>query len=313
MARHETPDVRDRIEYAALSALLAVYRIPSRERAMRWGRGFGRFAARCVALRREVALTNLRLAFPEKSEEERYAIYRGMLENLGLVLASFARFEREPREPILDPMRLADHEVCSEARHAGRGAILLSAHFGNWEALAPTVAAAGYPVTILGGRQRNPLVEALFARYRNRMGLGAITVGTSLKPILVALRRGDFVATLADQDGGPNGFFIDFLGRPASVQPGLFRLAARTGVPLVTGFAVREGDGWRGELHPPIMPVPATSPEAVEAEARRLAAHYTALVETYVRRYPDHWFWVHRRWKTRPPRTTPSPVSPACR
>ncbi len=268
---------------------------------MRWGKRFGRFAARWIPLRREVALDNLRLAFPEKSEEERRAVYRGMLENLGLVLASFARFERETREPISETMRLVNPEAFAEAHRAGRGAILLSAHFGNWEALVSTVAAAGHPVTILGGRQRNPLVEELFARYRTRMGLGAITVGKSLKPILVALRRGDFVATLADQDGGPGGFFIDFLGRPASVQPGLFRLAARTGVPLVTGFAVREGDGWRGELQSPILPAPATSPEAVEAEARRLAAHYTALVETYVRRYPDHWFWVHRRWKTRPP------------
>jgi KDO2-lipid IV(A) lauroyltransferase len=302
MARHETPDVRDRLEYAALSALLAAYRLPSRERAMRWGRDFGRFAARCVPLRREVALTNLRLAFPEKSEEERRAVYRGMLENLGLVLASFARFEREPRDPIADVMRLVHPEAFAEVHRAGRGAILLSAHFGDWEALVSTVAAAGYPVTTLGGRQRNPLVEDLFARYRTRMGVGAITVGKSLKPILVALRRGDFVATLADQDGGSGGFFIDFLGRPASVQPGLFRLAARTGVPLVTGFAVREGDGWRGELQPPLIPAAATSPEAVEAEARRLAVHYTALVETYVRRHPDHWFWVHRRWRTRPPK-----------
>lgn len=301
MARHETPDLRDRVEYAALSALLATYRIPSRERAMRWGRDFGRFAARCIPLRREVALDNIRLAFPEKSEEEHRAVYRGMLENLGLVMASFARFEREPREPISETVRLVNPEVLVEAHRAGRGAILLSAHLGNWEALVSAVAAAGHPVTILGGRQRNPLVEELFARYRTRMGLRAITVGKSLKPILVALRRGDSVATLADQDGGPGGFFIEFLGRKASVQPGLFRLAARTGVPLVTGFAVREGDGWRGEFQSPILPMPAEGPEAMEAEARRLAAHYTALVETYVLRYPDHWFWVHRRWKTRPP------------
>jgi KDO2-lipid IV(A) lauroyltransferase len=161
---------------------------------------------------------------------------------------------------------------------------------------------------MLGARQRNPLVERMFSEYRARLGVEAVSVRSGLRPVVRALKRGRVVASLADQDGGRDGYFIDFFGRPASVQPGLFRLAARLGVPVVAGFALRTEDGWRGEIHPPWRPAPAEGEKAVEREARKLAVAFTRLVEEYVRRRPDHWFWVHRRWKTRPPgeaQTTP--------
>jgi KDO2-lipid IV(A) lauroyltransferase len=301
MARHETPDLKDRLEYGALVALLAAMRAPSARRGRGWGRALGRFAARSVPLRREVALENLRAAFPELDPGARAAVYAAMLENLGEVLGGFARFGKGRPEPITDTIRVANPEAFAEAHRAGRGAVLLTAHYGNWEAFGAAIAACGYPVTVLGGRQRNPLVESLFARYRGRMGLGTLTVGKSLKPLVKTLREGSFVASLADQDGGPGGFFLDFLGRKASVQPGLFRLLARSGVPMVTGFAVRDGEGWRGELQSPVWPARARDEASVEGEARRLAALYTLRVEQYVRARPDHWFWVHRRWRTRPP------------
>lgn len=301
MARHETPDLRDRLEYLALVSLLRVLRAPSRERGRRWGRWLGRWVSGVAPLRRAVALENLRIAFPEKGEEERRDIYRRMLENLGMMLAEFARFAREPGEPPRTWMRVANPEAFEAAHRAGRGAILLTAHYGNWEGLGAAIADLGYPVTVLGARQRNPLVEALFADYRQRMGIRAITVGESLKPILKTLREGSFVATLADQDGGRQGMFLDFLGRKASVQPGLFRLLVRRRVPLVTGFSFRDGAGWAAELQEPVWPQEVSKEDEIEAEAIRMAMLYVSRVETYIRLRPDHWFWVHRRWKTRPP------------
>lgn len=301
MARHEAPDLNDRLEYAALSGLLAAFRAPGPDRARRWGRALGRFAARTVPLRKEVALENLARAFPEMSAAERERTYRGMMENLGAVLAGFARFGMRDPEPATRSFTVVNLDAAARAHAAGKGAVFLTAHYGNWEVFGAAVRASGYPVTVLGGRQRNPLVESLFARYRANVGLESLTVGESLKPLVRTLRGGAFVATLADQDGGRGGFFIDFLGRKASVQAGLFRLLVRTRVPLITGFAVRDGERWRGELQDPVWPEPAAGEAEVEAEARRMAALYLARVEEYVRRHPDHWFWVHRRWRTRPP------------
>jgi Kdo2-lipid IVA lauroyltransferase/acyltransferase len=301
MARHNTPDLRDRLEAAGLRAVLAWLCVGGAGVGRRRGRALGAFAARWVSLRRRVALENLARAFPEKAPVELEAIRREMTENLGEVLAEFARFGRPTPDPPLARMRLVNMESIRDALGGGRGALLLTAHFGNWELLGAALAASGLPMTVLGARQRNPLVESLLDRYRKNMGQKTLTVGKSLRPLIDAFAAGTCVATLADQDGGPDGFFLDFLGRPASVQAGLFRIAVRREIPVVTGFAVREEGGWRGEVHPAEFPRAAATPEARETEARRLAALYTARVEAYVRAYPGQWFWVHRRWKTRPP------------
>ena len=301
MARHETPDLRDRLEYAGLAALLAAFRLGSRAAARRGGERLGRFVDRVAPLRREVALANLHAAFPDLSEAEQRGVYRRMLENLGVMLAEFARFKRRTPNPPAFPCAWTTPTPSPPRATRGRARCCSPRTSATGRVWGPAREPLGYPVTVLGARQRNPLVEELFARYRGRMGLSAITVGKSLKPILKALNSGAFVATLADQDGGPGGFFLDFLGRKASVQPGLFRLIARRGTPMVTGFSWREGEGWRGVFQEPIWPLPVSAEEEAEAEARRLAVLYTARVEEHVRRHPDHWFWVHRRWRTRPP------------
>ena len=298
MARHEVPDVQDRLEAAAFRALLTTLRIPGRTGGRRAGRVLGHWVSRWVPIRREVALANLRAAFPERTEADCREIYRGMCETIGIALAEFARFGGARPEPLSRSIHVDNLGAIDRALAAGKGALLVTAHFGNWEILGGVMAEHGYPVTAVAARQRNPLVEQLFNRYRQNIGMGSINVGRSFRPLLRALQEGACVATLADQDGGPQGFFLPFLGRPASVQAGLFRLLAKKGTPMVTGFAIREDNGWRGELQDPVFPRLGPDPEA---EARRLAAVYSGRVEEYVRRYPDHWFWLHRRWRTRPP------------
>ena len=297
MARHETPDLQDKVEAVAFEALLAALRVPGRTGGRQAGRALGRWVSHWVPIRRDVALANLAAAFPDRTEAERRDIYRRMCETLGLTLAEFARFGRSPAESLSSWITVANVGAFDRALADGKGALLVTAHFGNWEVLGGTMAQRGYPMIALGARQRNPLVERLFARYRENVGMASINVGKSLRPLVKALHEGACVATLADQDGGPEGFFIPFLGRPASVQSGLFRLLARRGTPMVTGFAIRESSGWRGEIQEPEFPRQNGNPED---EARRLAAVYTARVEDYVRRHPDHWFWLHRRWRTQP-------------
>jgi KDO2-lipid IV(A) lauroyltransferase len=166
MARHETPDTRDRLEYAAFSVLLAALRLPSRRQGRRLGLALGRLVSRAVPIRREVALENLRNAFPEWSETRRRDVYRGMCENLGLTLAEFARFGGRSREPLESWIRVENVEAADRAIAAGKGVLLITAHFGNWELLGAAFAARGYPLTAMGARQRNPLVETLISRYR---------------------------------------------------------------------------------------------------------------------------------------------------
>ena len=258
----------------------------------------GACVSRWVPIRRDVALANLRAAFPERTESECRDIYRRMCETMGITLAEFARFGGSQNQSMSRRFPIENISAIDRALKAGKGVFLVTAHFGNWEMMAGVLAEHGYPMTAVTARQRNPLVERLFTRYRENVGIASLNVGKSLRPLVRALEDGACVATVADQDGGPRGFFIPFFGRPASVQAGVFRLMARRGTPMVTGFSIRENGGWWGEIQDPEFPRPGADPEE---EARRLATIYSARVEDYVRRYPDHWFWLHRRWRSRPP------------
>jgi KDO2-lipid IV(A) lauroyltransferase len=310
MPRGSRPDLQDRLEYAALESLLVCLRVLPRRLAEGYARGLVRVLTTLVPIRRRVALDNLRRAFPDLGERDRRRIYRGMWNHLALLLVDFARYRRRPQEPMHRRHRLEHPERIDEALAAGRGLMILTGHFGNWEAIASVFSERGHDPVAVGARQRNPLVERMFVEYRAARGVRVLTVGKTLKPLVQALARGGVVGTLADQDGGADGFFLEFLGRVASVQSGLFRLIARRRVPLLPVFTLREGDGWRivpGEI---LWPRDAGTAAEAEEEARRLAIAFTAALEAEVRAHPDHWFWLHRRWHTRPPGERASTAPP---
>jgi KDO2-lipid IV(A) lauroyltransferase len=148
------------------------------------------------------------------------------------------------------------------------------------------------------GRQRNPLVEALMDKVRRTGGVGILSAERDLRGIMQTLRRGEFVAIVGDQDAGRDGIFVDFLGRKASTAVGPVRLARRFRVPILMGFAIPlSGARIRIEALPPFL-VPTDGPE--EEVVYEYTRRWSDDLERYVRRYPHLWFWMHRRWKTRP-------------
>jgi KDO2-lipid IV(A) lauroyltransferase len=146
----------------------------------------------------------------------------------------------------------------------------------------------------------NPGVDAMLARSRERAGVGTIPRGAGIRSVFQALRENRCVALVADQDARSGGVFVPFFGTLASTAVGPAELALRTGAPLIVGFATRQDDGRHVlELEPPLEVSEPRSPDA----ARRLTAAHTARLEARIRARPEPWFWLHRRWKTRPPAT----------
>src|SRR5207249_4087907 len=144
----------------------------------------------------------------------------------------------------------------------------------------------------------SPAVEAMVARWRADAGVGTIPLGTGLRRVFAALRANRWVAVVADQDARARGAFVPFFGRLSSTATGPAELALRTGAPLIMGFARRREDGRHEiEMHPPLAVPDRRAPGAVET----LTARHTALLESVVRRHPEAWFWLHRRWKTAAP------------
>ncbi len=257
--------------------------------------------ARSLGVRRRVAEDNLAQAFPERDAAWRGEVLREHYRELGRVVVEYARLAELAAAPAGEVVaEVSGLEHVHAARAAGRGCIVLTAHFGHFE-LAGAWLARTIPMDFVYKPLSNPAVEAWIVRARAAAGVGLIPVGAGMRRVFESLRAGRVVAFLADQDAGRHGVFVPFLGRPASTFPGPAQLALRTGAPVVFGLAHRLPDGRHAiEFEPLPAPHDATGPEAVT----RFTAHHAARLEARVRERPAMWFWLHRRWKTRPPGDT---------
>lgn len=299
MARERKITLSHRLEYAVARLLQALICALPAGAARELGAGLGSLAY-TVGIRRAVVLGHLSRVFGrERSETELAWIARESYRNFGRTTFEYARFPRLDGRAIEETVSLEGGEHLDRALAEGKGAILVAGHFGNWE-LAATLATMGYPLTFLVGEQHNTLVDGLMNRLRARFGVELVPLTGSLMGVLRALRRNRIVAMLSDQDAGPTGIFVDFLGLPASTPYGPGRIAARTGAPLVPGNAVRRPGGRHAlVICPPVTPPPAGT--APDDAARHYTQAYTAALEQFIRRHPEQYFWMHRRWKTRPP------------
>jgi KDO2-lipid IV(A) lauroyltransferase len=249
------------------------------------------------SLRRRVAAENLAHAFPSWSAEQREQVLRENYRELGRVAAEYARLAdlaRRDGDEVVAETHGLEHPMALR----GRGVLFLTGHFGNFELLGAWVARMQH-LDFVARPLANPGVDALLMRERAKAGVGLIPADrTGVRRIYEALRENGWVAMLADQDGGRNGVFVPFLGRPASTAIGPARIALATGVPIVMAHGFRRADGRHGLVME--APLVAPDPRAPDA-AERLTAMHVARVEQWVRERPASWFWLHRRWKTRPP------------
>lgn len=291
---------RARIEYAAIAALLAPLAAMGRERAIRAGARLGALAMSLDRFNRRIAMRNLEIAFPERSIPERTRILRETYINWGRTLAEWMHFSSLDRGNI---ERYATYRGLENWERGielskGRGGLILTGHFGNWELLILAHSIYGHRVAIVHRPLRNPLIDAALCAARNRFGNRIVPRKGAGREVLRLLRQNWVVGMPLDLDVR-KGVFVDFFSLKASTSDGLARLAMATGAPVVPVFAVRDGTSSRHflECMEPIEAIrSADREESIVLNTQR----YTKTIEEMVRRYPDHWNWIHRRWKTRP-------------
>jgi KDO2-lipid IV(A) lauroyltransferase len=265
--------------------------------SLRLGAGIGDLA-HALGLRRAVAEANLALAFPERTAEARARILALHYRHLGQVACEYARLAELARAPggeVIAAARGLEH--VEAARREGRGAILLGGHYGCIELLGAWLGRS-YPVDFVEKPLSNPKVDEIHTRLIAEAGVGYIPLGIGVRRIFAALRQNRCVAMVADQDARGDGVFVPFMGRLSSTPVGPAAIALRTGAPIVMGFITRRQDG-RHEIDmlPPLRPPVGEAPDDVRA----LTARHTACLEAWVRKHPEMWLWLHRRWKTPPP------------
>ncbi|MBI4335123.1 MAG: mitochondrial fission ELM1 family protein [Candidatus Omnitrophica bacterium] len=265
------------------------------------GRHLGYVVYLINAKRRRVAYTNLKAAFSaQKDPGEIRAIVRGVYRHLGQVLIEMLRFPVIDRGYIDRFISVTGLERVEEARAANKGSVMLTGHFGNWELLSLLGGFLGFSPSLLAREQRHTRLNELLNTYRSLSGSRIIKKGLAARELIRALKSNSVIGMLGDQDAGKFGAFTEFFGRPASTHSGAFIFAHRTGARLLPAFFVREkGPRHRLEILKPIELNGADPKEAISSAI----AEFSGILESFVRRFPEQWLWVHKRWKSTPRRS----------
>ena len=292
--------MRDLLEYIAGWSLLKVLGWLPRPAARGIAAALA-YVLYCATPRfRRIADQNLRMALPGLDAAQRRAISLGVYRSLGRLLAECAHFPRLTPENVRHVVTVHGLENYEAARAPGRGILFLTAHLGPWELGAFAHAVYGYPIHILYRPLDNPRLDRLVNRYRMLSGNRLIDKGDAARGMLAALAKNETVGILADQNTSlDEGVFVNFFGIPASTTAGIARVALHTGAAVVPAFCVWDAASRRFRiLFEKALEFSATGER--EQDIRAATQQMTSIIEQYIRRYPDQWLWIHRRWKTRP-------------
>jgi KDO2-lipid IV(A) lauroyltransferase len=250
-----------------------------------------------LSRRRSTALRNLERAFPEKTDAERAAIARGVFQNIGIVASEFFDLPRLTRKNIGDLVQAEGLEHCRNALAKGRGVLMFGAHFGNWELEAVAVSLLVKPVIVIYRPLDNNIFDALAMNVRTATGNRPVDKTKSMRAMLRSLQQNEILGILIDQNvDWYEGPFVDFFGEPACTSEGLALLALHTGAPVLPAHMTRlPNNRYRLVIGPEVELIRTGDRKAdIAANTQR----FTKIIEESIRRHPDQWLWVHKRWKT---------------
>lgn len=276
------------------SALLTVLPV---EVALVLGRFFGSLAYIFNYKRAKVAYSNMRAAFcKEKDPFEIRKIIKQVYRNFGETLVEVLRMPKVDKAYIEKYVRIENRNNLDNAFAKGSGIIFLTGHFGNWELSSITSAISGFPLLVLAREQKMSRLNNALNAHRESKGCKVVKKGMATRKIYEHLEKNGIVGMLTDQDAGKKGTFVDFFGRPTSTHRGAFALSRKTGAVIIPTFMARRS----GAYHRLILESPIeilTGDESGEFEAIQ---RFAAVMEKYIRQYPEQWLWLHKRWKSTP-------------
>ncbi len=225
-------------------------------------------------------------------------LVRRSFQNMGKNLMEFMQLPRMSVETLHQLVAFEGREHIDKVLAQGRGAIILTAHFGNWELLGASILAHGYTIRGITRQLRSRRLDAIVSSYREKVGWQGIDRDRAVREVLRCLNRNELIAILADVDTRTRGIFVDFFGRPAYTPYGPVAFALKTGAAILPTFIVRQPD----DSHRAIVeaPLPLQQGGGREEDLLVNTQRFTKIIESYIRRYPEQWIWMHERWKTQP-------------
>ena len=291
--------MRQRLEYLLVASVARALRLMPMSSIRPCCALFGHAMYAVDRFHRRIALDNLSHAFPSKTAGERRQLARAMFGHFGSLLFELIRFGALSPDEMLRRAESEGEERVRQAYQKGRGVLFFTGHFGYWEMQAITQPLCIKPVSVLARPLDNPLLHAMLEHIRTRTGNSVIYRQGAIRKVLRELAANRGVALLIDQHlHTPDAVYVDFFSRPAATTSALAALALRTGAPVIPVFALPLPKGrYRYVYEHPVDPPHEDSPDAI----REFTQRCTDVLEMYVRRHPELWLWMHRRWRDSDP------------
>ena len=302
--------LQHRAEYGALRGLVRALGVVPWDRAGRIGAGVGALGYRPLGVRKQVVERQIAAAFPELSPEQVTQMARRSYRHLGQSAIETALLPGLGQAGVLRLVSEVENwDLVERARSAGRGIIIVAGHLGNWELAAAYIAARGVPFDVIVRRMGNPLFDRYLNQTREQLGVNVVYDAQAVRQTPRALREGRAVGFVADQGvRGLASTFVPFFGRPAKTPRGAAVFALRFGAPVIFVTALRKADG---SYLVGFEEVPVVDSGDRERDVDAVVLRFTRILEKWVRRAPEQYFWQHRRWRRQPPDTPPELRDPA--
>lgn len=284
------------VEYYFLKILETIFSLFPLGINRRIGACLGMIAYLVDRSHRLVARENLCAVFKDKKPQEINRIIKNVYCNLGQSLAEFFYIPRIDKKFVNKFVEIKGKEHLDNALLQGKGVINVFGHFGNWELINPIYRIFNYPLTAVAYPQNNKLTNEVINQYRTSSGAVIISNDEPYKSLVDILGKEGLLVLVADQDAGRHGIFVDFLGKLASTAKGPAILALRTQAPIIVTCLIRKGYGYQMIISEPLKLVKTGNWKEDVLINTRL---WCRVLEEYIYQYPDQWFWLHRRWKTK--------------
>lgn len=303
-AKQRAATVAHRAEYYALRSVVGSLHAMPWATAGAFGARLGLLGYRPFGVRRHVVTSQIAAAFPERSAEDVAGIAHAAYAHLGRSTIETALLPSIGQSGVLDLVESVEgFELIERAMAAGKGAILVTGHLGNWELAGAYVAARGVPMDVIVRTQANPLFDRYLNQTRALLGMTVVRDHEAVRRTPRSLREGRAVAFVADQGVmGLASTFVPFFGRPAKTPRGAAVFAMRYRVPTIFVTALRQPSGL---YNVSVEEIPVMETGDRDADVDGIVARYTAVLERWVRMAPEQYFWHHRRWRRQPPETPP--------
>ena len=274
-----------------------VVRHISLKAALKLGSVIGKIAFTVVKKRRQIALSNLRMIFKDKSEDEINEIAQKSFVNLGKTLVEFLRLPKYDKHQLMDMVKLDGEENLRQAISSGKGILIITAHFGNWELIFHILTSFTDRLSGVAQRFKNHWFDRLVNGYRVIHGGEIIEKADAIKQIITHLRKGYCSIILSDQNAGDSGILINFMGVPASIAKGPVMFAMRTDSIILNVFDIRQDDD--SHIISISKPIMIKHSGDLQEDIKKYTVEIAKSLESIIYKYPSQWLWMHNRWKSK--------------